>query len=347
MKLSDFNFNLPKKLIAQKPQTPRDSARLLVLDRNNDLIQHKIFHQLDNFLKKGDVLVFNKSKVIPARIKGEKESGGKIEILLLHQIKEGIWEVLLNRKAKPNSKIILSKNFHAEVLSPPTNKSKWKIKFNITGNRFKKYLDTYGEMPLPPYIKLKAQKNTKKQYQTVYADSKREGSVAAPTAGLHFTNRLLNKLKRKGVQLEYVTLHVGLGTFEPVRLDNVKQHLMHAELAEIEQKTLQRLHQAKKEGRRIIAVGTTTVRVLESFSSQIIINYSNNNSIKEWVDIFIYPGFKFSIIDGLITNFHLPKSTLLMLVSAFAGPTKIKKAYQEAIDKKYRFYSYGDAMLII
>lgn len=346
MNLADFDYYLPNKLIASKPASPRDSSRFLVLNKYKATIQHEFFNQLPNFLKRGDVLVLNNTKVIPARLIGKKETGGKIEILLLHQIDDGLWEVLLNRKVKVGSKITITNNFWGEIISLPTKNLKWKIKFNIKNNNFKKYLNRYGEVPLPPYIKIKEQKNSraknKNSYQTVYANPNKEGSVAAPTAGLHFTKRLINRLKKKGIQFEYVTLYVGLGTFEPVRTKNVTKHKMHSELVEIDQSTLKNIAKAKKEERRIIAVGTTTARALESLPQKI----NTRSEYKKWVDIFIYPGYKFKHVDALITNFHLPKSTLLMMVSAFAETDLIKKAYQEAIKNRYRFYSYGDAMFI-
>ncbi len=345
MRLIDFDFNLPQNLIAQKPATPRDSARLMALNRKTGIIEHKLFFQLPNFLQKGDLVIFNNSKVIPARLRGTRETGGKIEILLLRQENASTWEALLNKKVLPEKKIFLANNFWAKITKLPTGNKKWLIKFNIEGAHFKKMLNKYGEMPLPPYIKKSEYKDkeVKRQYQTIYAKPTQDKSVAAPTAGLHFTKRLLTKLKKKGIELEYITLHVGLGTFMPVRAQNIKEHKMHPEQVEIKSQVLKKIRQAKKEGRRIISVGTTATRALESLPK----NFNANEDYQRWINIFVYPGYNFKFTNGMITNFHLPKSTLLMMVSAFAGSKIIKKAYAEAIINKYKFYSFGDAMLII
>ena len=323
LRLKQFDYHLPAELIAQEPVRPRDHSRLLVLQKKNNKIIHDHFYNLPKYLQAGDVLVFNNSKVIPARLYGKKESSGKIEIFLLHKKQNNTWQCLTRGKIKKQQKIIFPKKFIGQIININDNGTKI-IKFN------KKNILSIGETPTPPYIK---KKSNLQEYQTVYA--KYEGSVAAPTAGFHFTKKLLQKLRQKGVQLEYVTLHVGLGTFAPVKTDDITKHKMHTEYFSIADTTCKRIQQAKKEERRIIAVGTTSCRTLES------------NKYKNVTNIFIYPGYKFKNIDALITNFHLPKSTLLMLVSAFAGTNKIKKAYQEAINKKYRFYSFGDAMLII
>lgn len=323
LRLNSYNYYLPPELIAQSPAKPRDHSRLLILNRKTNKIIHDYFYHLPNYLTKGDVLVFNNSKVIPARLFGHKETGGKIEIFLLKKIKENIWECLTKGKIKEQQKIILPKNFIATVQQKNSDGT-CKIKFN------KKNILSIGQTPTPPYIK---KKSNLQEYQTVYA--KKDGSVAAPTAGFHFTKSLLTKLKKKGVQLEYVTLHVGLGTFLPVKENNITKHQMHTEYFSINKKIRERIKKAHQEKRRVIAVGTTSCRTLESANCHGATN------------IFIYPGYKFQNIDAMITNFHLPKSTLLMLVSALAGRSKIKKAYQEAVQKKYRFYSFGDAMLII
>lgn len=323
--LNNYNYYLPPELIAQEPMRPRDHSHLIVLDKKKNKIIHDRFYNLAQYLTKGDVLVFNDSKVIPARLFGKKETSGKIEVFLLKQNKNNTWQCLTRGKIKEKQNIIFSKKFIGQIITISKDGTKI-IKFN------KKNILSIGETPTPPYIK---KRSNLKVYQTIYA--KKDGSVAAPTAGFHFTNKLLTNLKKKGVQLEYVTLHVGLGTFAPVKTTDITKHQMHSELAMIDNKTSQRLMKAKKEKRRIICVGTTAVRTLESL---------NLKSGTKWTDIFIYPGYQFKNINAMITNFHLPKSTLLMLVCAFAGTNKIKKAYQEAINKKYRFYSFGDAMLI-
>lgn len=343
MKLSQFDYQLPKRLIAQKPAIPRDSSKLLVLNREDESIEHKIFYQIDRYLKRGDVIVLNNSKVIPARLLGNKETGGAIEVLLLNKIEDGIWEILVNKKVKVGDKIFFGRDFFGEIIKLPAKSEKWQLKFNCGGDEFNKNLNKFGAMPLPPYIKRnKFDKQVKKQYQTVFASPLKAGSVAAPTAGFHFTKRLIKKLKNNGVKFLYITLHVGLGTFAPVRENNIEKHQMHAEYAEVDQKTLTQLKKAKKEGKRIIAVGTTSTRALES-----VIITPHHKFFKGWIDLYIYPGYKFKFVDAIITNFHLPKTTLLMLVSAFAGTSLIKKAYRQAIKNNYRFYSFGDAMLII
>jgi len=339
MKLNDFDYYLPKNLIAQKPVKPRDHSRLLVFSRNSDKIEHKHFYDIIDYLRAGDVLILNNTKVMPARLIGKKaDSGGKIEVFLLNKVKNNIWQCLIGgKKRKENLRVEFAAGLKAEVLKNNQDGT-WNVKFNKTGSALMKLVEKIGRVPLPPYIKRTSkQKNDKINYQTVYANDTKLGSVAAPTAGFHFTKKLIKKLKAKGVQFEYITLHVGLGTFAPVKVDDITKHKMHAEWVEISKKTLANIIRAKKEGRRVIAVGTTSVRTLESALK----NYSF------WTDIFIYPGYKFKIVDSMITNFHLPKSTLLMLVSAFAGRGEIKKAYQTAVKKKYRFFSYGDAMLII
>lgn len=346
--LSDFDYHLPTELIGQKPIKPRDHARLLVLDRRTGETSHRHFYDLPGILRPGDVLVFNDSKVIPARIRGTKETGGQVEIFLLKKSdviareaggrprqargrQENTWQCLIGGKVKSGQKIRLPKGVEAEIMGSADNKVKT-VRFNCS----EKKLLTLGETPLPPYIKSKSRPG---DYQTVYAD--KQGSVAAPTAGLHFTKPLLAKLRKLGVQTEFVTLHVGMGTFEPVETENVLEHKMHSELAMIDGATAVRINKAKSEGRRIIAVGTTAVRTLESFASS-----GELESGSKWTEIFIYPGYKFKVIDGMITNFHLPKSTLLMLVSAFAGKELTAKAYGEAIGLEYKFFSFGDGMIV-
>lgn len=376
MKLKLFDYSLPKEFIAQRPVTPRDHSRLLVLDRKKGKISHHRFFEIEQFLKPSDVLILNNSKVIPARLWGKKNlvaprqargafGGGKVEVLLLHRVSAKVWEVLIGGKGRKENLVI---NFKCGLQGKILKKLPggiWQVQFNYGGKRFKEILKKVGEAPTPPYIK---QKSDLKKYQTVYAE--KEGSVAAPTAGFHFTKNLINKLKKKGIQFEYVTLHVGFGTFQPVKEVNIEQHKMHPEFVEVKKEVIRRLWEAKKEGRRIVAVGTTSVRVLESvFKSQMgrprisaPLNLrklrlggpaSGGNSrlprrdVRKWINLFIYPGYQFKFVDALITNFHLPRSTLLMLVSAFAGRKRILNAYEVAKKRGYRFYSFGDAMLII
>ncbi|MCX6785638.1 MAG: tRNA preQ1(34) S-adenosylmethionine ribosyltransferase-isomerase QueA [Candidatus Komeilibacteria bacterium] len=342
MKLSDFNYNLPKELIAQKPAAPRDSSRLMVLDRNKKTIAHRHFYDIFDYLHQGDVLVLNNTKVFPARLFGKrKDTGGKVEVFLLKDLGQGKWESLIgNRRKKLGQIIQFGKGLECEILKR-VDESVWQVKFNKQGQALEKLIEQLGKTPIPPYIKYQnAGPSLKQNYQTVFA--KYKGSVAAPTAGFHFTKKLLARLKSRGVQIEYVTLHVGLGTFAPVKEPDVKRHKMHVEWARIDKGTAERLNSAKKEGRRIIAVGTTSVRTLESFVKNNKLAAGNH-----WTNIFIYPGYKFKFINALITNFHLPKSTLLMLISALAGRNFILKAYQQATRKKYRFYSFGDAMFIV
>lgn len=431
MQLSQFGYNLPQNLIAQKPIKPRDHCRLLVIDRHceerpqgatkparlnghlgrQSYFKHLKFFEIEKFLQKGDVLVLNDSKVISARIYGKKITKGNVEILLIKKISSDTWEAMLkNFKLRESGKkiIISSSSSHSSLSSSRIRGSRpesnidsrlpacagrrgndsagfsalpiksigdglWQIKFNLKGAALDKAIHKYGHAPLPPYIKSSAKLA---DYQTIYA--KKDGSVASPTAGLHFTKRLINKLKKKGVIFETITLHVGLGTFAPIRAENIEKHKIHSEYAEIPAKTTKAINKAKSEGRRVIAVGTTSARTLESFASSthdlrfvtsskiqdtkidknralydhrmcncdsIETGYVKNR--RKQVDIFIKPGYKFKIVDGMITNFHLPKTTLMILVSAFARRDKIMRAYQEAIEKKYRFFSFGDAMLII
>ncbi|MFA6028117.1 MAG: tRNA preQ1(34) S-adenosylmethionine ribosyltransferase-isomerase QueA [Patescibacteria group bacterium] len=334
-RLNNFSYNLNKELIAQSPASPRDSSRLLVLDKKTGVIKHDRFYNLPKYLKPTDVLVFNDTKVIPARLHGRKKTGGKIEIFLLRKITEKKWECLTKGKIKNGQEIFFKKGFIGKMIQREQDRTKI-IKFSRYNPRFKtggyRSILSIGETPTPPYIK---KQSNLKEYQTIYA--KKDGSVAAPTAGFHFTKRLLRELKKRGVQMEYVTLHVGLGTFAPVKIEDITKHKMHSEYASIDKATSLRLQKAKKEKRRIIAVGTTSVRTLEALDMK---------HSSQWTDIFIYPGYKFKHINAMVTNFHLPESTLLMLVSAFAGSANIKTAYQQAIKKKYRFYSFGDAMFI-
>lgn len=337
---SDFYFDLPEELIAQDPLEDRSSSRLLVLDKETGETSHHIFKEVINYLNPGDCLVLNNTKVIPARLIGHKEdTGAAIEVLLLKRKENDIWETLVKpgKKCKPGTKIVFGEGIlHATVLETVEDGNRL-IRFSYEGI-FEEILDKLGEMPLPPYITHKLQ--DKNRYQTVYA--KYEGSAAAPTAGLHFTKELLRQIEEKGIDIAYVTLHVGLGTFRPVKVDNILEHHMHSEFYQVTKEAADKINKAKKEGHRVICVGTTSCRTVESAADE-------NGMVKEGCDnteIFIYPGYKFKVLDALITNFHLPESTLVMLVSALAGREHILNAYEEAIREKYRFFSFGDAMLI-
>lgn len=337
---SDFYFDLPEELIAQDPLEDRSSSRLLVLDKKTGETSHHIFKEVINYLNPGDCLVLNNTKVIPARLIGHKEdTGAAIEVLLLKRKENDIWETLVKpgKKCKPGTRIVFGEGLlHATVLETVEDGNRL-IRFSYEGI-FEEILDRLGEMPLPPYITHKLQ--DKNRYQTVYA--KYEGSAAAPTAGLHFTKELLQQIEEKGIDIAYVTLHVGLGTFRPVKVDNILEHHMHSEFYQVTKEAADKINKAKKEGHRVICVGTTSCRTVESAADE-------NGMVKEGCDnteIFIYPGYKFKVLDALITNFHLPESTLVMLVSALAGREHILNAYEEAIREKYRFFSFGDAMLI-
>ena len=340
MKVSDFNYDLPPELIAQVPIKNRDESRLMVLNREKQTIEHKIFKDIIDYLEPGDCLVRNNTKVIPARLYGIKEeTNANVEFLLLNRIDGDIWEVMVRpgKKLKAGAKVTFGDGIlKAEILEQLDNGNR-KVKFEYSGI-FNEILDQIGLMPLPPYIHEKLKE--KDRYQTVYA--KYEGSAAAPTAGLHFTEELLEKLKEKGVEIANVTLHVGIGTFRPVKVENVEEHDMHSEHFYIKAEDAEKINKAKKGGHRVIAVGTTSCRVLESIADE-------NGMVHETegdTQIFIYPGYKFKILDALITNFHLPESTLIMLVSALASREYIMKAYNEAVKEKYRFFSFGDAMFI-
>lgn len=336
MKIEEFDYHLPKELIAKYPVEPRDSCRLLVLDKNSGKIYHRIFKDIVDYVEEGDLIVFNDSKVIPARLIGVKESGkAKIEVFLIRQIKENLWYALIKniRRLKKGQKIYIADNFYVEYKEREEDKAI----VEIYSENLMEDLEKYGHVPLPPYIEREDEEKDKVLYQTVFA--KEHGSVASPTAGLHFTTELLEKLKNKGVNTAFITLHVGLGTFKPIKVSNIEDHKMHEEFYTIPEETLELIERTKKSGKSVIAVGTTVVRTLESFAK---------TGIKEgFTDIFIYPPYKFKVVDKLVTNFHLPKSTLILLVSAFAGKENTLMAYKEAVDKKYRFYSYGDAMFII
>ena len=341
MDVKDFDYDLPEELIAQDPLEDRSSSRLMVLDKKTGEVSHHIFKEIIKYLRPGDCLVLNNTKVIPARLYGVKEGTmAKIEILLLKRKQNDVWETLVKpgKKAKPGTKIIFGDGILTGEVIDVVDDGNRLIQFSYDGI-FEEILDKLGQMPLPPYIT--HQLKDKNRYQTVYA--KYDGSAAAPTAGLHFTKELLNEVKEKGVDIAEVTLHVGLGTFRPVKVDNVLDHHMHSEFYMVSQEAADKINNAKKNGGRIISVGTTSTRTLESAADE-------NGMLHEcsgWTDIFIYPGYKFKVIDCLITNFHLPQSTLVMLVSALAGREHILSAYKKAVEEKYRFFSFGDAMLII
>ena len=340
MDVKDFDYDLPEELIAQDPLEDRSSSRLMVLDKKTGEESHHIFKEIIKYLRPGDCLVLNNTKVIPARLYGVKEGTmAKIEILLLKRKQNDVWETLVKpgKKAKPGTKIIFGDGILTGEVIDVVDDGNRLIQFSYDGI-FEEILDKLGQMPLPPYIT--HQLKDKNRYQTVYA--KYDGSAAAPTAGLHFTKELLNEVKEKGVDIAEVTLHVGLGTFRPVKVDNVLDHHMHSEFYMVSQEAADKINNAKKNGGRIISVGTTSTRTLESAADE-------NGMLHEcsgWTDIFIYPGYKFKVIDCLITNFHLPQSTLVMLVSALAGREHILSAYKKAVEEKYRFFSFGDAMFI-
>lgn len=339
-KKSSYNYYLPEELIAQYPLQKRDESRLLCLDKNTGNIEHHIFSDLPNLLRKDDILVLNKTKVIPARLKGKKSNGVNVEIFLLNRIEDNVWECLVKpgRRLKPGTDVYFTENFSAKIIDYADEGARL-VKFYYSGD-FWKAINDIGKIPLPPYIKRDVIDEDKNTYQTVYAQVK--GSVAAPTAGLHFTKKILNKLDEKGIRILDVILHVGLGTFRPVKTENILNHNMHTEYCEVSHETADIINKAKSNGQRIIAVGTTTTRTLESFAENGKLNHGSH-----FTDIFIFPGKKLQIIDGLITNFHMPESTLMMLVSAFAGYDNIMNAYKIAVEKQYRFFSYGDAMLIL
>ena len=339
MKVSDFNYDLPEELIAQVPIEKRDESRLMVLNRKDKTIEHKTFKDIIDYLNPGDCLVRNNTKVIPARIYGKKETGANVEFLLLNNIEGDIWETIVRpgNKLHVGAKVIFGDGIlKAEIIDTMPGGTR-KVKFEYKGI-FNEILDKIGLMPLPPYIHEELKERDR--YQTVYA--KYDGSAAAPTAGLHFTPELLNKIEEKGVSIANVTLHVGIGTFRPVKEENVEEHDMNSEHFYIKEEDVEKINTAKKNGKRVISVGTTSCRVLETIADE-------NGMVKETegdTNIFIYPGYKFKCLDGLITNFHLPQSTLLMLVSALADRDFILRAYNEAVKEKYRFFSFGDAMFI-
>ena len=346
MLLSDFDYELPEELIAQMPADKRENSRMLVLNRDSHTLEHKHFYDIVDLIEPDSLLVLNDTKVLPARLRGHKETGANIEIFLLKQTVEDCWDVLIkpSKRVKPGTIVKVSDELSVEVLERLEDDGEWSVRLLFEGDVLD-VLHRNGNIPLPPYIERKMQSDDLKKldferYQTVYARD--EGSVAAPTAGLHFTQDILKKLADKGVEIKYVTLNVGLGTFRPVKCENVLEHKMHSEAFEISEDTACAVNNAKRDGRKIIAVGTTTVRTLETAYQQ----FGKVKACRSASELFIYPPYEFKVVDNLITNFHLPKSTLLMLVSALAGKEFIFEAYREAIAQKYRFYSYGDCMYI-
>lgn len=340
MNINDYDFDLPENLIAQQPTKRRDESRLLVLYKDDKKMQHKKFHESIDYLNNNDLIIFNDTKVLPARLFGQKDSGAQVEVMLLNEIALGKWECLAKpgKKLKKGTKITFPLGLEGTTISD-TDFGGRVIEFNKNGADFLETIDKIGELPLPPYIKEKPEDYSR--YQTVYAQN--VGAVAAPTAGLHFTEELLNKIEGKGVEVAFLTLHVGLGTFRPVQVENILDHKMHSEFYSISLDTVEAIKRCKARNGRVIAVGTTVVRTLETIASL-------GDGLKPqsgWTDIFIYPGYNFKLVDGLFTNFHLPKSTLVMLVSAFAGKEVTLDAYKEAIKEKYRFFSFGDSMLIL
>ena len=340
MDVKDFYYDLPEELIAQDPLEKRSNSRLMVLDKKSGDVTHRHFYDIKDYLRPGDCLVINNTRVIPARLIGEREeTGGKVELLLLKRKSDDVWETLVKpgKKARICSRLTFGNGLlKAEVIDIVEEGNRL-VRFEYQGI-FEEILDQLGQMPLPPYITHQMQ--DKNRYQTVYA--KYDGSAAAPTAGLHFTKELLQEIKDMGVSIAEVTLHVGLGTFRPVKVENVLDHHMHSEFFQISQEAADMINESKRQGHRVIAVGTTSTRTLESAADE-------NGFLREksgWTEIFIYPGYQFKVIDGLITNFHLPESTLVMLVSALAGRDHIMEAYRQAVEQKYRFFSFGDAMLI-
>ena len=339
MKTHDFWYDLPEKLIAQTPLEQRDGSRLMVLDRDTGAVAHRHFYDIVDYLNPGDCLVMNDSRVLPARLLGHRPTGGAVEVLLLRDLGEKRWECLCKpgRKMQEGQEVIFGDGELTATVCEVREDGNRVVEFHFEGI-FLEVLERLGKMPLPPYIKAELQ--DQERYQTVY--SREVGSAAAPTAGLHFTNALLEKVRAKGVSTAFVTLHVGLGTFRPVKAEEIDQHHMHSELCMMSKETVDILNETKRRGGRVICVGTTSCRTLES-----LVNEDGTFEAKsKWTDIFIYPGYRFKAMDALITNFHLPESTLVMLVSAFAGRENVLAAYEEAVREKYRFFSFGDAMLI-
>ncbi|NPV26527.1 MAG: tRNA preQ1(34) S-adenosylmethionine ribosyltransferase-isomerase QueA [Firmicutes bacterium] len=343
MDIALFDYDLPPELIAQEPVDPRDQSRLMVVRRDQSTLEHRIFRDITDYLRPGDALVLNETRVIPARLFGWRtDTGGRLEVVLLKRVGSDRWEALVRpgKKAQAGTRLAFGRGELKAVVVGKTAAGGRVLQFHYDGV-FESLLDQIGEMPLPPYITRPFRESDRERYQTVYAREK--GSAAAPTAGLHFTPELLKTIEAMGVQLVYLVLHVGLGTFRPVKVTDIREHQMHSEYYEVSQAAAEKINQARANGGRIIAVGTTTTRTLETVADPT----GTISPAAGWTDIFIYPGYRFKAIDGLITNFHLPRSTLLMLVSALAGREKILAAYETAVRMRYRFFSYGDAMLIL
>lgn len=340
MKKSDFYYDLPERLIAQTPLQRRDASRLMILDKETGAIEHRHFYELPDFLREGDCLVLNDSRVLPARLLGSRKTGGSVELVLLRDLGEGKWECLSRpgKKTRPGTELFFGNGELKATVVDVADEGNRIVQFEYEGI-FLEVLERLGRMPLPPYIK--AELKDAERYQTVY--SRELGSAAAPTAGLHFTKELLGQIAAKGVKICFVTLHVGLGTFRPVKEDEIEDHPMHAEFCIVPEKTARIVTETKRNGGRVIAVGTTSCRTLESFARE----DGSLPATSGWTNIFIYPGYRFKCIDALVTNFHLPESTLIMLVSALAGREHVLNAYQNAVENEYRFFSFGDAMLIL
>ncbi len=334
MKTEDFDYHLPEKLIAKYPAVPRHSARLMVLERKTQIIKHDTFWSLPDYLEEGDLLVFNDTKVIPARIYGRKPTGGRVEIVLTDYVKPNLWKALVGgKKIKKGLRIEVAEDFQIEVVEH-IEEGKFLVK--LLGEEPLRLIDRYGHIPIPPYLKREEEEIDREYYQTIFA--REEGSVASPTASLHFSKDLMDKLRDKGINTAFVTLHVSYGTFKPVKTESVEDHVVEPEYIKVPEETVEKIEDTKSRGKKVVAVGTTSVRALET---------SPFKSYEGWTDLYIYPGYEFKVVDALITNFHLPRSSLLFLVSAFAGREFVLKAYREAVSKKYRFYSYGDGMIIL
>ncbi len=333
MRIEEFDYELPEELIAKYPVVPRHNARLMVLNRKEKSIKHDTFINLPEYLEEGDLLVFNNTKVIPARLYWRKPTGGKVEVVLTDYIRADEWKALIGgKKIKPGLIIEIAPEFKVEVLEH-IEEGKFRVKLH--GKNPLKLIDKYGHIPIPPYLKREEEPIDRVYYQTIFA--KEEGAVASPTASLHFSEELMERLKEKGVNFAFITLHVSYGTFKPVKVENIEEHMVDPEYVKVPKETIEKIKETKERGRRVIAVGTTVVRALET---------AKYSPFEGWTDLYIYPGYEFKVIDGMITNFHLPRSSLLILVSAFGGKDFILKAYKEAVEKRYRFYSYGDGMLI-
>ena len=346
-KLSDYDYDLPEELIAQQPLENRDDSKLLVLYRNTGTIEHRKFYEITNYFSQGDFLVLNNTKVVPARLLGNRIGGASIELLFIEEIGENRWKVLIksNAKLKKGERLYVDNNSISALLLDRTEESAWLVEFNIKNTTIKEHLHRIGGMPLPPYIKRAKNQNKlfsldRERYQTVFAQ--KEGAIAAPTAGLHFTKDTLEKIQKREVEIGFVTLHVGLGTFLPIKREDIRDHLMHKEYYECSEEIIQRIKRTKELNRRVIVTGSTSCRVLETIARN-----DNSSQLSGWTNLFIYPPYNFKYVDVLLTNFHLPKTTLLLLVSAFAGRENVLNAYEIAKNKGYRFFSYGDCMMII